>query len=254
MAARASTGQAAQARGAGLEAIATLREVARVRADLFPVLPRAIAGDDVVVLVHGFLATAGVFRPLRVRLERDAAARVASFSHAPGLGVRRIAQQLAGLIDRIPHGTRIHLVGHSLGGVVARWYVQEMGGDARVAQTIAMATPFGGARLAERLKLFVGNDLHAASDVLTRLRAGGERTKHVPHLSIAGADDRMVSPPERARFPESELVVLEGRGHNQLLFDREAIDLVVARVIASRAHVSLLRREPKCFLPGLRAW
>ena len=113
---------------------------------------------------------------------------------APGLGVRRIAQQLANLVDRIPHGTRIHLVGHSLGGIVSRWYVQEMGGDARVAQTIPIATPFGGAKVAERLRLFVGNDLHAGSDVLTRLRDGAARTQHVPHISIAGAEDRMVSP------------------------------------------------------------
>src|ERR1700689_3122725 len=108
MAARAGTGQAAWA---GVQAISALREVARLRADLLTVLPRAIAGDDVVVLVHGFLAIAGVFRPLRMRLERDAGARVATFSHAPGLGVKRIAGQLARLIDQIPHGTRIHLVG-----------------------------------------------------------------------------------------------------------------------------------------------
>jgi triacylglycerol lipase len=219
---------------AGVQAISTLREVARVRADIRPVLPRAIAGDDVVVLVHGFLATAGVFRPLRARLERDAGALVASFSHAPGLGVRRIAHQLARLVERIPHGTRIHLVGHSLGGIVARWYVQEMGGHERVAQTISIATPFGGARIAEHLRVFVGNDLHAASDVLTRLREGSGTESagaRVPHVSIAGTDDRMVAPPECARFAASELLVLEGRGHNQLLFDREAIDLVVQRVI-----------------------
>jgi triacylglycerol lipase len=219
---------------AGVQAISTLREVARVRADLLPIVPRAIAGDDVVVLVHGFMATAGVFRPMRKRLERVAGARVASFSHAPGLGVERIAGQLAKLVERIPAGTRIHLVGHSLGGIVARWYVQEMGGHARVAQTISLATPFGGARIAERFRVFVGNDLHAESKVLTRLREGALAAGGVPHTSIAGADDRMVSPPSCARFGNGEVIVLGGRGHNQLLFDREAIDLVVRRVIEAR--------------------
>jgi triacylglycerol lipase len=229
---------AARARGTGhtgwsaVQAISTLREVARVRADLLPVVPRAMAGDDVVVLVHGFLATAGIFRPLRARLEREAGARIASFSHPPGLGVKRIAQQLAGIVDQIPNGTRIHLVGHSLGGLVARWYVQEMGGHARVAQTIAIAAPFGGTKLAERFKLFVGNDLHPGSEVLARLRDKGGAPQ-VPHLSIAGTQDRVVSP-ACASHGASELVVLEGRGHNQLLFDGEAIDLVVSRVIGSR--------------------
>ncbi len=195
-------------------------------------VPRAVAGDDVVVLVHGFLATAGVFRPLRVRLERDAGARVASFSHAPGPGVRSIARQLAAVVDRIPEGTTIHLVGHSLGGIVARWYVQEMGGHARVAQTISLATPFGGVRIAERLRVLVGSDLCAGSDVLTRLRDRAGEYAAVPHTSIAGSDDLMVSPPACAGFAGGDVIVLPGRGHNQLLFDREAIGLVVSRIAA----------------------
>jgi triacylglycerol lipase len=215
------------------EAAATLREVGLMGRDLWPVVPRARAGDDVVVLVHGFFASAGVFRPMRARLERDADARVGSFSHAPGWGVRRIAGQLAELVDRIPHGTRIHLVGHSIGGLVVRWYVQEMGGHARVAQTISLATPFGGTPLA-RLRLLVGNDLHAASDVRGRLK---ERAHEhgVPHVSIIAARDRVVFPPSSAAFHHGEVVLLDGRGHNTLLFDAEAIDLVVRRV--KEAHL-----------------
>jgi pimeloyl-ACP methyl ester carboxylesterase len=216
------------------EALSTLREVSLFRADVLPIVPRALPGDDVVVLVHGFLATAGVFRPMRARIERETGALVASFSHAPGLGVKRIAMQLAKIVARIPHGTRIHLVGHSLGGLVSRWYVQELGGFERVAQTISIATPFGGARLAEKIRVFVGNDLHAASGVLTRLRERAH-AHDVPHTSIAGTADHMVTPSERARFPRGEHLVLEGRGHNGLLFDREAIDRVIACIEASRA-------------------
>jgi pimeloyl-ACP methyl ester carboxylesterase len=229
MVARVSLPSRVGLRLVGEEAMSTLREVALFRADLMPIIPRALAGDDVVVLVHGFLATAGVFRPMRRRIRRETGAHVASFSHAPGLGVKRIARQLARLVERIPHGTRIHLVGHSLGGLVARWYVQEMGGHTRVAQTISLATPFGGTRLAERLRLFVGNDLHSASEVLARLREGAHGCA-VPHTSIAGTADRIVSTPEHARFANGEVLVLPGRGHNTLLFDREAIDAIVRHV------------------------
>jgi triacylglycerol lipase len=217
----------------GDEAISTLRQVALFRADVLPIVPRALAGDDVVVLVHGFFATAGVFRPMRARIERETGALVASFSHAPGLGVKRIAAQLAGIVARIPHGTRIHLVGHSLGGIVSRWYVQEMGGHARVAQTISLATPFGGARLAERLRLLVGNDLHGASDVLSRIREHAHDYE-VPHTSIAGTADHVVTPSDRARFEHGEHLVLEGRGHNGLLFDDTAIDAVVRCILRAR--------------------
>ena len=147
----------------GSERLALLREVALVPRDLAAVVPEARPGEDVVVLVHGFLASAGVFRPLRARLEQEAGARVATFTHAPGLGVRRIAKRLATLVDRIPRGTRITVIGHSLGGLVARWYVQELGGHARVAQTISLATPFGGVSAPPVL---VGADISGKSALL----------------------------------------------------------------------------------------
>ena len=204
-----------------------------MRKDLLPVLPRAYAGDDVVVLVHGFFASAGVFRPMRARLEKEADAVVASFSHPPGFGVKRIAQQLADLVDRIPHGTRIHLVGHSLGGVVARWYVQEMGGHDRVAQTISLASPFSGTRIARPFRVLVGNDLHEESELLERIRARAHE-HDVPHTSFIAAQDRVVTPTLSAKFDQGDAIVLDGRGHNTLLFDTEVIDQVVKRVVAHR--------------------
>ena len=151
----------------GVERLALLREVALVPRDLADVVPRALPGEDVVVLVHGFFASAGVFRPLRARLEREAGARVATFTHAPGVGIRRIARRLARLVDKFPSGTRITVVGHSLGGIVARWYVQEMGGHERVARTVSLASPFGGIDVPP---LLVGADLHEQSELLRRLR------------------------------------------------------------------------------------
>jgi len=219
--------------GVDPEAVATLREAVLVPWDLAPIVPDAKAGEDVVVLLHGFMATAGVFRPMRARLERDGSVHVASFTHAPGFGVRRIARQLAALVDRIHPDARVHLVGHSLGGVVARWYVQEMGGHRRVVQTVSLASPFGGARVAQRLPLLIGAELHGESKLLARVRAHAGRHA-VPHTSVIGGADQLVFPAESARFPVGDVVVLPGRGHNMLLFDEEVVGLVLRRVRESR--------------------
>lgn len=210
----------------GLERLALLREVALVPRDIGESVPEARPGDDVVVLVHGFLASAGVFRPMRARLEREAGARVATFSHAPLVGIRRIAGRLAALVDRIPPGTRITVVGHSLGGVVARWYVQEMGGHRRVARTISLASPFGGVDVPQ---LLVGADLHAQSELLKRLRQNAH-VCGVPHTSIVAAEDTVVVGNECASLGFGEVVVLPKRGHNALLFCEQAAGLVIDRV------------------------
>lgn len=215
----------------GAERLAFLRQMALVPLDWTNVVPDHVRpGDDVVVLVHGFCATAGVFRPLRARLELETGARIATFTHAPGVGVRRIAGQLQRLVDRIPPSARITVVGHSLGGVVARWYVQEMGGHGRVARTISMASPFSGVAVPQ---LLVGADLHEQSDLLKRLRDGA-RSCLVPHTSIVAGLDIVVPGPRTACLGTGDVVLLPECGHNELLFDARVAQVVIDRVKQAR--------------------
>jgi triacylglycerol esterase/lipase EstA (alpha/beta hydrolase family) len=216
----------------GAERVALLREVALMACDLTPVVPDVRAGDDVVVLVHGFFASAGVFRPLRSRLERETGARVATFTHAPGAGIRRIARQLEQVVGRVPDGARITVVGHSLGGVVARFFVQEMRGHERVARTISMASPFRGVNVPQ---LLVGADLHEHSDLLRQLRERAHEFD-VPHTSIVAANDTVVPGVETASLGVGDVVVLPKRGHNALLFDEQAAGIVIDRIRRRRGR------------------
>lgn len=214
----------------GAERLAFLRQMALVPLDWPNIVPQVRPGDDVVVLVHGFCATAGVFRPLRARLENETGARIATFTHAPCVGVRRIAKQLERLIERIPTSARITVVGHSLGGVVARWYVQEMGGHRRVVRTISMASPFSGVVVPQ---LLVGADLHEQSALLKRLREGAPSCD-VPHTSIVAGLDAVVPGTRTACLGTGDVVVLPRCGHNELLFDPHVAEIVIDRVRQAR--------------------
>lgn len=212
------------------ETIATLREVVLMHKDLAPVVPEQLCEhDDVVIFVHGFFATAGVFRPMRQRIVDDTGSKVASFTHAPGVSIVRIAKSLARIVDRMAKCKRVHLVGHSLGGLVARYYVQELGGHERVSQTISLGSPFGGTEIARRFPILVGRELSRTSPLLARLRARAHEHE-VPHTSIVAEDDSMIVPRESAVFPRGDVVVLPNRGHNSLLFDGESITAVTERV------------------------
>jgi hypothetical protein len=221
----------------GPERLAMLRHAVLVPRDLSPILPDVGEGEDVVVLVHGFLASAGVFRPLRARLERETDARVATFSHAPGAGIRRIAKQLAALVDRVPEGARITVVGHSLGGVVARWYVQEMFGHERVVRTVSLGSPFCGIDVPQ---LGVGVDLHAQSTLLKTLREHAH-VCGVPHTSIVAGSDTIVHGHATACLGYGDVVLLHDRGHNQLLFDDEAAGVVIECVKRNASGACLAR-------------
>ncbi len=213
------------------ETLSTLREVVLMPRDIRRKLPADVReGCDVVVLVHGFFASAGVFRPMKRRLVDEAKTKVASFTYAPGPGIARIAKSLATLVESMPRACRIHLVGHSLGGLVARWYVQELGGHERVTQTVSLGSPFGGTERARPFPLLVGRELCRTSPLLARLRARAHE-HDVPHTSIVGEADTLIVPSESAVFPRGDVVVLPKLGHNTLLFAPESINAVVERVV-----------------------
>jgi pimeloyl-ACP methyl ester carboxylesterase len=215
-----------EARHLRTEMMATLREAVLLPLDLGSMVPEVAGEEDVVVLLHGFLASGGVFRPMRARLEAEGF-RVASFSYAPGSSIRGVAHKLATIVDRLPRHARVHVVGHSFGGVVARDFVQNLGGHRRVTQTISLASPFHGTPRAKRFRWLV-RDLQPESRVLESIRLCPAHV-HVPHLSIVAGGDRMIQP-SSARLPGFPSITLPDRGHNTLLFDDEVFRIVLARL------------------------
>lgn len=221
-------------RATAREALAFARQATLLHLDTREVCPtEATVGADVVVLVHGLFATAGVLRPLRGHLERATGASTASFSYAPGPGVETVAARLARLVERLPTGVRVHLVGHSLGGLVARWFVQELGGDPRVVETVSLASPFAGTRHARLLPAGAVRDIVPESRVLRRLAEKARAPAGVPHLSIVAGEDSVVT--EHAALGGGDEVVIEGAGHNGLLYDPRVAALVASWIARHRA-------------------
>jgi triacylglycerol lipase len=217
----------------GLEAVAFARQAVLLHRDVAVLCPeRPEPGDDVVVFLHGLFATAGVLRPMRQRLGRTVVAHAASFTYAPARGVDQVAQNLGQLLARLPDAVRLHLVGHSMGGIVARWYLQEHAADPRVVQTISLASPFRGTRHARLMPTNAGRDIAIGSEVLRRLARRAHVSAHVPHLSVIAAHDQLVT--ERAQFDLGEAVEIDDCGHNGLLFHPLVAELVAERVRSYR--------------------
>jgi pimeloyl-ACP methyl ester carboxylesterase len=212
---------------AAREARAFARLAALLPLDLGPVVSDGVRdGDDVVVLVHGALATAGAWRPLRERLMAEGV-HSASFTYKPSAGVVAISDGIDRILSRLPSRVRICLVGHSLGGLAVRWFVQEAGGDPRIVGTITVAAPFGGARGASLLPGQAGRDMCRGNPVLERLFASAHGAR-LPHLSIFGDVDTAVS--ERTVFPVGDRLVIRGAGHNALLFHDDVAGSILARL------------------------
>ena len=115
-----------------------------------------------------------------------------------------------------------------MGGLAARWFVQELGGDPRIVQTISLASPFNGTRRAWMMPAAAGRDIARDSLVLSRLGQRGDCG--VPHLSVVAARDTLVT--EDASLHHGDRIVIEECGHNGLLYHADVAQLVVARVLS----------------------
>lgn len=215
--------------GVGREAAAIARQATLIYRDVRGARPMWVGGDrDVVMLVHGLFATAGVLRPLRRQIEALTLVCTTSFTHPPGPGIARIAREIARAVSAISGDARIHLIGHSVGGVAVRYYVQELAVDPRVVQTISIGSPFGGARPARLLPAPVGRDVVPGSALLAGLAQGAQKRLGVPHVSIAGQEDHVV--PSGAYLAAGDRVSVAGCGHNSLLYHPRVAGEVVRRI------------------------
>lgn len=200
------------------------------------------------VLVHGLYATAGVFGPIERRLERESGASCHSFSYVPGPGVLELTERLAKLCARIEGSRPIVLVGHSLGGLVARYYVQERRFDPRIVGTVTLAAPFRGSASHWLVPGQAGVDLRSTSPLLARIREPEVAPPGVEHLTIVAADDELIEPDPYPTYGAARQ--LPDVGHNGILFDERAIDLVATHVrrVTAAERAGLMSRSRH--LPG----
>lgn len=156
---------------------------------------------------------------------------VVSFSYSPLIGdVRVLAARLAEQIEElcvVAQVPRVDVVGHSLGGLIARYYVQRLGGHERVETVVTIATPHGGTVAAWLLSpLPLVRQLRPGSELFDELAepAPGCTTRFVTFSSTA---DALILPARNGQLRHADLrvrnVVTTGVGHLALAAHRDVV-------------------------------
>ena len=172
--------------------------------------PAGAAAKDPVVVVPGFTTGPVVsvgYAPLVARL-RSAGYDVTLLTYPDyGLGdIHDNAALLASTVAAVRARTgaaKVDLVAHSMGGLVSRDYIKNLGGSPRVDSLIMMGTPNYGTSLANIARFFtfgscVGitacNQMASGSSFLNSLNAGDDTIGSVKYTSIATKVDEVVFP------------------------------------------------------------
>jgi pimeloyl-ACP methyl ester carboxylesterase len=196
-----------------------------------------------VLLVHGFCGTKSswsmVARTLSARGLTVDAITYSTF----GTSVEQLADRLVAEVHRISSQTgadKVHLIGHSLGGVVIAQAIADGRLDGLIDTVITLGSPFRGSPWATLLPFGeVARALREGSPLLRRL-ASAPAPDGVRWLAFTATLDMIVpglrAVPVHAR---AETITVGGAGHLGMLLNRQVVEHIVNALPVWAIHDAL---------------
>jgi pimeloyl-ACP methyl ester carboxylesterase len=186
--------------------------------------------------VHGLGGSRAGFLPLQAWLRLHGHRRQLAFDYRSAGSIERLALQLRRALDAGVGGGRIDLVAHSMGGLVARFYLQLLGGARRVDRLVTLGTPHHGTHAATFIPSALVRQLLPGSPFLQHLNAQPP-PDGVETTSLVAGRDLLIQPVASARCPFGDSVQFPDLGHVELLFRPEVFAEVAVRLRGPRRAV-----------------
>ncbi len=191
-----------------------------------------------ILLVHGIGDNHASFTLLDRALHRRGFETVVPYDY--GLltaDVRAAAATLGASVTELARKSgheRVHVIGHSLGGLLARYFVQRQGGDAFVDTLVTLGTPHGGTELARIAPILpLVRQLSPRSAVIKELAEPAPKCR-TRFLALSGDLDHLVLPARNARLEHPDLdvtnITVPGVGHLSLPNNRQVADTIARRL------------------------
>jgi triacylglycerol lipase len=165
-----------------------------------PAVPR-------VVLVHGFIDDGKTFKPLKQRLEkRGFEVYIPKLLHIDGRGgLDLLAEHLKQDIDtRFGPDAPLSIVSFSMGGIVSRYYLQELGGADRCRNFITISSPHNGTKAAWAYPSRGAIQMRPGSPFLSELAASQGKLRDIPVTSYRTPMDLIILPPTSSVWDRAE--------------------------------------------------
>lgn len=232
-------------KGQAWEALSLARLAAHFPLGLLPTSVAELRADPAhrpVVLVHGYAHNHSGWYVLEKALRKEGYSHLSAIDHDPWVrAVPEIARQLAAHVREVKAKTgspKVHVVGHSLGGLILRWYVQELGGDEHVDTAVTICSPHRGSPIARLGGLRTMQDLAPGSTLLRQL-AHGTRETDVRWVGVWSDTDALV-PGWSARLDHPHLKATNHKarfhGHLSAIVSPVVVRNVVHELVASDAR------------------
>ncbi len=186
-----------------------------------PVRFKKYDGYRPLVFVHGLGGNRGNFLGHAAYLTLLGRTRSYSVHFEEDRDVVQMARSLVRFVERVCDVTgeqKVDLVGHSLGGIVCRFAIQELGLDQRTATLTTLGSPHQGTHAARFANTEITRQLRPNSDLMRKLNEKTWPTA-IKSISFWSDGDLMILPARSAILPGSEAIDATPFTHYSYLVD-----------------------------------
>lgn len=194
-----------------------------------------------IVMVHGIFQRGHSFSPLKKKFEKlGCECLVPRLSPCDArTGIETLAQQLQREIENTwGKDATFHIVAHSMGGLVSRYYLQELGGHEHCQTLITLATPHHGTKAAYFYPGKGAGQMRPNSTFLEQLEASSHRLENVRLLSYRTPLDLIILPSTSSHWEIAENHRVWALAH-PLVMHMPSVQQNIMQVIGSSATASL---------------
>ncbi len=163
-------------------------------------------GKD-IVLVHGFLENGSAFHLMKRRLEKQGhRCLVPKLKPSDGRGgLEKLAEGLKRDIDAAYGPSRpFSIIAFSMGGLVSRHYLQNLGGAPRCQSLFTISSPHHGTRAAWLYPTLGAEQMRPGSEFLSSLRRTESRLGRMPVVSYRTPLDLIILPATSSVWDRAE--------------------------------------------------
>ncbi|SDK53432.1 triacylglycerol lipase [Actinopolyspora mzabensis] len=191
------------------------------------------AGPNPVVFVHGYTGSASNWTTAEAqfRLSGYSSSELHAFEYDWTQSNKQSAAELASYVDNVLAETganKVDIVNHSMGGLVTRWYMKELGGHTDVANWASLAGANQGTTSASACLIYAScREMSPGSDFEERLNSGDWTPGDSDYATWYSPTDGVIIPYTNTRVLGADNNHVVGQTHLGFLTDISVLGEVI---------------------------
>lgn len=184
-----------------------------------------------LLLIHGIDDTAEIFDALKIYLSDRGWQDIHTIDLMPSngdIGLDILAAQVRDYVESyLAHAAEVDVLGFSMGGIVGRYYIQRLGGSARVRRFVTLSSPHNGTWTGYLRPNIGAGQMRPNSNFLQDLNSTVDELYQVEFTSVWTPYDLMIVPADSSRLPVGTMIQLPVLAHPFMVSDERSLATIV---------------------------